>query len=57
MAAGSIVTNQRGATAIEYGLIAAIIAVAAIPMMQWIGDVNSQRVSKAAYGMGAPATP
>ncbi len=57
MAARRIVKDQRGATAIEYGLIAAIIAVASIPMMQWIGDVNSQRVSKAAYGMGAPATP
>ena len=57
MAGTRIVKDNRGATAIEYGLIAAIIAVSAIPMMQWIGDVNSQRVSKAAYGMGAPATP
>jgi pilus assembly protein Flp/PilA len=49
--------DQRGATAIEYGLIAAIIAVAAIPMIQWMGDVNNQRVEKAAYGLGAPNTP
>lgn len=49
--------DQKGATAIEYGLIAAIIAVAAIPMVQWMGDVNNQRVEKAAYGLGAPPTP
>lgn len=29
--------NQKGATAIEYGLIAALIAVAAIAAMQNIG--------------------
>jgi len=29
--------NQRGATAIEYGLIAALIAVAAIGGMQTLG--------------------
>lgn len=29
--------NQKGATAIEYGLIAALIAVAAIAAMQSIG--------------------
>jgi pilus assembly protein Flp/PilA len=30
-------TNEKGATAIEYGLIAALIAVAAIAAMQNIG--------------------
>ena len=30
--------NQEGATAIEYGLIAALIAVAAIGAMQGIGS-------------------
>jgi len=30
--------NEEGATAIEYGLIAALIAVAAIAAMQNIGD-------------------
>ena len=30
--------NEKGATAIEYGLIAALIAVAAIAAMQNIGD-------------------
>jgi len=31
-------TNQRGATAIEYGLIAALIAVAAITAMTSLGS-------------------
>lgn len=30
--------NDEGATAIEYGLIAALIAVAAISAMQGLGD-------------------
>ncbi len=33
-----LVANQRGATAIEYGLIAALIAVAAIIAMQGLGN-------------------
>ena len=33
-----IVRNSKGATAIEYGLIAALIAVAAIAAMQGIGS-------------------
>jgi pilus assembly protein Flp/PilA len=33
-----IFKNEEGATAIEYGLIAALIAVAAIAAMQNIGD-------------------
>ena len=32
-----VIGNQRGATAIEYGLIAALIAVAAIAAMKSIG--------------------
>ena len=32
-----VLTNNKGATAIEYGLIAALIAVAAIGAMQGIG--------------------
>lgn len=30
--------NEKGATAIEYGLIAALVAVAAIGALQAIGD-------------------
>jgi pilus assembly protein Flp/PilA len=33
-----LIKNQKGATAIEYGLIAALIAVAAIGAMQSIGN-------------------
>ena len=33
-----LITNNKGATAIEYGLIAALIAVAAIAAMQSIGS-------------------
>jgi len=33
----NLIKNNKGATAIEYGLIAALIAVAAIGAMQGIG--------------------
>jgi pilus assembly protein Flp/PilA len=33
----NLIRNSRGATAIEYGLIAALIAVAAITAMQGLG--------------------
>jgi pilus assembly protein Flp/PilA len=33
----TLIKNSKGATAIEYGLIAALIAVAAIAAMQGIG--------------------
>ena len=33
-----LVRNSKGATAIEYGLIAALIAVAAIAAMQGVGS-------------------
>ena len=33
-----LIKNNKGATAIEYGLIAALIAVAAIGAMQGIGS-------------------
>jgi pilus assembly protein Flp/PilA len=37
-----LVRSERGATAIEYGLIAALIAVAAITAMQGLGtSLNS----------------
>lgn len=44
-----LVRNERGATAIEYGLIAALIAVAAIGAMQGIGTkLNSTFTSVSA---------
>jgi pilus assembly protein Flp/PilA len=37
-----LIKNEKGATAIEYGLIAALIAVAAIAAMQNIGSSLSE---------------
>jgi pilus assembly protein Flp/PilA len=34
----NLIKNNKGATAIEYGLIAALIAVAAIAAMQGLGN-------------------
>ena len=34
----NLIKNSKGATAIEYGLIAALIAVAAIAAMQGVGS-------------------
>lgn len=44
--------NEEGATAIEYGLIAALIAVAAIAAMQGMGSQLSSTFSKASSTMG-----
>ncbi|KMS60437.1 pilin [Novosphingobium barchaimii LL02] len=48
--------NEKGATAIEYGLIAALIAVAAIAAMQGMGSqlmsTFDKTSSKMAEGVG-----
>ena len=46
-----LVRDQRAATAIEYGLIAALIAVAAIAAMQGLGTTVSTTFNNAAAGM------
>ena len=38
----NFIKNNKGATAIEYGLIAALIAVAAIAAMQGLGNQLSK---------------
>ena len=43
--------NEEGATAIEYGLIAALIAVAAITAMQSLGGELSNTFDKVAEEM------
>jgi pilus assembly protein Flp/PilA len=43
--------NEKGATAIEYGLIAALIAVAAIAAMQNIGDELGTTFNQVATNM------
>ncbi|EJL32200.1 Flp family type IVb pilin [Novosphingobium sp. AP12] len=49
--------NEKGATAIEYGLIAALIAVAAIAAMQGMGSqlmsTFNKTSSKMSQGVGA----
>ena len=46
-----LIKNSKGATAIEYGLIAALIAVAAIAAMQNIGDALQTTFNNAADGL------
>lgn len=46
------VQNSGGATAIEYGLIAALIAVAAIAAMNQLGGKLSKTFSNVATNMG-----
>jgi pilus assembly protein Flp/PilA len=45
--------NSKGATAIEYGLIAALIAVAAIAAMQGLGNQLSKTFSNVSGQMAA----
>ena len=46
-------SNVRGATAIEYGLIAALIAVAAIAAMQGLGNKLSTTFNNVSSNMKA----
>ena len=43
--------NSKGATAIEYGLIAALIAVAAIAAMQGVGSSLNSTVTNVSSSM------
>ncbi len=46
-----MIKDNKGATAIEYGLIAALIAVAAITAMQGLGDELSSTFTTAGSHM------
>ena len=46
-----LIKNNKGATAIEYGLIAALIAVAAIAAMQNIGTTLGTTFNNAANAL------
>jgi pilus assembly protein Flp/PilA len=46
-----LMRNEKGATAIEYGLIAALIAVAAIAAMQGLGSQLNTTFTNVATGM------
>ena len=48
--------NEEGATAIEYGLIAALIAVAAITAMQSLGNNLSTTFNKVSTSMSGTST-
>ncbi len=48
-----LVRNERAATAIEYGLIAALIAVAAITAMQGLGNTLKNTFNNVANNMKA----
>jgi pilus assembly protein Flp/PilA len=49
----ALLRNSRGATAIEYGLIAALIAVAAIAAMQGLGSSLVKTFNNASSNMKA----
>ena len=48
-----LIQNSRGATAIEYGLIAALIAVAAITAMQGVGSSLNKTFSNVSSSMSS----
>ena len=50
-----IIRNKKGATAIEYGLIAALVAVAAIVAMKGLGSAVSGTFNNAAGQLTAAA--
>jgi pilus assembly protein Flp/PilA len=51
------IRNSKGATAIEYGLIAALIAVAAIAAMQGLGNQLKATFTKVNTSMNGTSTP
>ena len=51
----NLLRNNKGATAIEYGLIAALIAVAAITAMQSLGNNLSGTFNQVSSNMSASA--
>ena len=51
-----IVKNEEGATAIEYGLIAALIAVAAIAALQSVGGSVSSTFNNVNNGLRSAGT-
>ena len=48
-----LVRNSRGATAIEYGLIAALVAVGAISAMQGLGNSLKKTFSNVSTNLKA----
>jgi pilus assembly protein Flp/PilA len=52
-----LIRNEKGATAIEYGLIAALIAVAAITAMTQLGEQLSTTFTSVKTSMASTNTP
>nr|WP_137678623.1 Flp family type IVb pilin [Parerythrobacter lutipelagi] len=52
----NLLRDEQGATAIEYGLIAALIAVAAITAMQGLGNELTTTFSTVSTKMGESNT-
>jgi len=52
----NLLSDEQGATAIEYGLIAALIAVAAITAMQGLGNELNTTFSTVSTKMGESNT-
>jgi pilus assembly protein Flp/PilA len=52
----ALLSDEQGATAIEYGLIAALIAVAAITAMQGLGNELTTTFSTVSTKMGESNT-
>ena len=50
-----LIKNEEGATAIEYGLIAALIAVAAIAAMKGLGTQLKSTFNNVSTSMGGTA--
>ena len=51
-----LLKNEKGATAIEYGLIAALIAVAAITATKGVGGAVSTKMTKVSTCMNDATT-
>jgi len=51
-----LIKNEKGATAIEYGLIAALIAVAAVGAMGALGDTLTNTFGNVSEEMGGERT-
>ena len=52
-----LIRDEAGATAIEYGLIAALIAVAAIAAMQGLGNQLKSTFNSTSSAMSGANTP
>lgn len=50
----ALADDQRGGTAVEYGLIAALIVIASVAALKNLADTNSQMWNKVANEVSPP---